>query len=425
MQQIARIALENYRNLSLKEGMTLRPLNIFIGPNGSGKSNLIRFLRFIHDTLGSDNSAEDLAISKNSKPQGSHSYLNLKVLSQNDWDISLSLLFYISDGSHTEFKATLYHLPHANPLLNRESLKLIPNNSSDNPLICYATEKKEGVLEGIVSVYTDMNKREVRAEIVSELPRNQSVFHSLQTALERTSFPPRDIPYHEERRRIMGFVDKWYFYNASDMPSSGIKKATPKFGMSDDTLSESGDNLALVLYNLCQESLDFEDELQKAMTQLFPRTRRLRAVPVGRTSLTLEWYVADNSQPFYLDEMSDGTIRMLCWAAILLSPKPASLIVLDEPEMGIHPAWLRILAGWIKRASLRTQVILSTHSADLLDYFTEERESVYVFSPDPENLTSNIVKSLSEERMKPKLEEGWHLGDLYRVGDPSIGGWPW
>ncbi|MCX6382183.1 MAG: AAA family ATPase, partial [Armatimonadetes bacterium] len=388
----------------------------------SGKSNLIRFLRFIHDTLGSDNSAEGLAFSKNSKPQGSHSYLNLKALSQNDWDISLSLLFYISEGSHTEFKATIYHLPHGNLLLNRESLKLIPNNSNDSPLTCYATEKKEGVLEGIVSVYTDMNKRDVRTEIVSELPSNQSVFHSLQTALERTSLPPRDIPYHEERRRIMGFMDKWIFYNASDMPSSGIKAATPKLGMRDDTLSESGDNLILVLYNLVKEFVDFEDELREAMTQLFPRTRKLRAIENSRTSITLEWYVADNSQPFYLDEMSDGTIRMLCWAAILLSPKPATLIVLDEPEMGIHPKWLRILAGWITRASRKTQVILSTHSADLLDYFTEERESVYVFNTDPDNLTSNLVKPLKEEWLKPKLEEGWQLGDLYRVGDPSIGG---
>ena len=221
----------------------------------------------------------------------------------------------------------------------------------------------------------------------------------------------------------MAFVDKWSFYNASDISSGAIRNATPKLGMRDDTLSESGDNLSLVLYNLVKEFVDFESELQEAMTQLFPRTRRLRAIEVVGTSVQLEWYVSDNKQPFYIREMSDGTIRMLCWAAILLSPKPATLIVLDEPEMGIHPKWLRILAGWITRASRKTQVILSTHSADLLDYFTEERESVYVFNTDPDNLTSNLVKPLKEEWLKPKLEEGWQLGDLYRVGDPSIGGW--
>ncbi|GDX39920.1 hypothetical protein LBMAG21_02120 [Armatimonadota bacterium] len=416
MQQIARIALENYRNLSLKEGMTLRPLNIFIGPNGSGKSNLIRFLRFIHDTLGSQGSVEG-AFEKAMQVFGASRILNVQSSSTVDFSILLDLF----GGVRTEFNTELMaiFLP---VVPTRESLWLDPAGTQSERFPYYDVHS-EMPGEGIVSIYTAIDKRTVQSERVYALPSKQFVFHSLQTFLEKSNLPPRDIPYHEERRHIMGFVDRWSFYNASDISSGAIKKAIPKFGMSDDTLSEQGDNLALVLYNLCQESLDFEDELQEAMTQLFPRTRRLRAVPVGRTSLTLEWHVSDNNKPFYLDEMSDGTIRMLCWAAILLSPKPASLIVLDEPEMGIHPKWLRILAGWIKRASLRTQVILSTHSADLLDYFTEERESVYVFDTDPDNLTSNLVKPLNEAQIKPKIEEGWELGDLYRVGDPSVGGW--
>ena len=83
--------------------------------------------------------------------------------------------------------------------------------------------------------------------------------------------------------------------------------------------------------------------------------------------------------PLYLDEMSDGTVRMLCWATILLSPHLPTLLVIDEPEVGIHPAWMPILSEWIKRASRKTQVIVCTHSPDLLDHFSDCPEKVWRF----------------------------------------------
>jgi predicted ATPase len=121
--------------------------------------------------------------------------------------------------------------------------------------------------------------------------------------------------------------------------------------------------------------------------------------------------------------MSDGTVRMLCWATILHSPLLPSLIVIDEPELGLHVSWMPVLAEWIKKAATKTQIIITTHSPDLLDHFTDCLENVFCFYS--ENRTHFSVKSLSKEMLDQKLEEGWQLGDLYRVGDPSIGGWPW
>ena len=103
------------------------------------------------------------------------------------------------------------------------------------------------------------------------------------------------------------------------------------------------------------------------------------------------------------------------------SPVLPSLIVIDEPELGLHVSWMPILAEWIKKAATKTQIIITTHSPDLLDHFTDRLENVLCFYP--ENRTHFSVKSLSKELLEPKLEEGWELGDLYRVGDPSIGGW--
>ena len=123
--------------------------------------------------------------------------------------------------------------------------------------------------------------------------------------------------------------------------------------------------------------------------------------------------------------MSDGTVRMLCWASVLLSPTPPTLLVIDEPELGIHAAWLPILAEWIKRASSKTQVIISTHSADLLDNFTDCIQNVFRFSSERDRMHFTISPLSEKDMLQEKLRDGWKLGDLYRVGDPSIGGWPW
>ena len=125
--------------------------------------------------------------------------------------------------------------------------------------------------------------------------------------------------------------------------------------------------------------------------------------------------------------MSDGTIRMLCWAVILHSPRPPTLIVIEEPELGIHPAWMPILADWIKRATQKTQVIVTTHSPDLLDHFTDQLDDgyIYAFQRDFESQSHFKPKRLDRDAISGWLEDGWQLGDLYRVGNPAVGGWPW
>jgi predicted ATPase len=207
------------------------------------------------------------------------------------------------------------------------------------------------------------------------------------------------------------------------MDLNQIRTAEPKLGQSDIYLSQSGDNLALVLDNLYNQNIDFEESLNLAMKSILPKTRRIRPIRSGRLSLTVEWHFKDTNEPFYLNEMSDGTVRMLCWATILHSPVLPSLLVIDEPELGLHVAWMPILAEWIKQAAQKTQVIITTHSPDLLDHFTDRLENISYFHSTDQNHFS--IKPLSREILEPKLTEGWELGDLYRVGDPSLGGWPW
>lgn len=114
---------------------------------------------------------------------------------------------------------------------------------------------------------------------------------------------------------------------------------------------------------------------------------------------------------------------MLCWAVVLLSPEMPTLLVLDEPELGLHPAWMQTLAQWIQRASEQTQVIVSTHSPDLLDHFSNRAKDVVCFCKAQDGLWS--LSCLDQKILDEKMRKGWELGDLYRVGDPLVGGWPW
>lgn len=86
----------------------------------------------------------------------------------------------------------------------------------------------------------------------------------------------------------------------------------------------------------------------------------------------LEWRQKGTDFPFQPNQLSDGTIRFVCLATALLQPNPPATIVIDEPELGLHPYAISILADLIKSASERTQVIVSTQSPTLLDHFAPE-----------------------------------------------------
>lgn len=424
---ISRIELKNYRNLDLENGLSLDNLNIFVGSNGSGKSNLIRIFKFLQDGLigvpdpkrgiSSYESAVadfgsgrilDATIEKpavvwfdirfnNGKDYDDGLQIDFDVRSENDLSIK-SEGFYRIPGWNN--KAEFYY--HINNNLSTGIIKVINNDLHEVKPINH-TYNKDIALPHIRD-WVDIQISDPN----SEYPK------------DTLNYP---VLYASERFFYNIFF--WYFYESSNIHLNRIRKTSPELGSLDNALSPTGENLVLVLYNLIRDNVDFEERITDAMRELFPRTKRIRILPLGRLSLSLEWYVEGQKQPFYLDEMSDGTVRMLCWATVLLSPRQQSLIVIDEPEAGIHPAWLRILAGWIKEASRRSQVIISTHSADLLDYFTEEYENVRIFTKSDTNPNNYTVKTLDSNMLKPKLDEGWKLGDLYRVGDPSIGGWPW
>ncbi|MEH2379532.1 MAG: AAA family ATPase [Nostoc sp.] len=421
---------KNYKNLSLDQVVRLKNLNIFIGSNGSGKSNFISCLKFLKDSLTKipDESRSVSSFEDAVAQIGSNRILDVSV--ESPARVRLAYCFSFSPLPRDSSILDL------NIFVNRDNARGISiaeeylysgenlyDSTAFTPFYYYKFHARE-VGKGAVSVYDEPGQvSKTHFEGLDNIPTNFLGLTAIPRLLEDSQSPPENTPVYKIRRDLIELVSKWQFYNANNMDLNLIRMAEPKIGGSDIYLSSSGDNLPLVLDNLTLDNIHFDESINQAMKAILPNSHRLRPIRSGRLSLTVEWYFRDVKEAFYLNEMSDGTVRMLCWATILHSPVLPSLLVIDEPELGLHVSWMPILAEWIKKAAIKTQVIITTHSPDLLDYFTDCLENVFCFYS--EDKTHFSIKTLSKEMLNDKLEEGWQLGDLYRVGDPSIGGWPW
>ena len=126
-----------------------------------------------------------------------------------------------------------------------------------------------------------------------------------------------------------------------------------------------------------------------------------------------------NGKEFTLGSLSDGEIRILLLMTIFYLDTNSKVVFIDEPELNLHTEWLLMLRQDFYNSE--KQLIISTHSADLLDSFTEDfidgKVNILVF----ENGRIKVLEL--NESIKERFSEGYELGDLYRSGDPDIGGW--
>jgi predicted ATPase len=130
----------------------------------------------------------------------------------------------------------------------------------------------------------------------------------------------------------------------------------------------------------------------------------------------LEWKQKDSDAYFDAYSLSDGTLRFICLATLLLQPNPPALILLDEPELGLHPFAIRILAEMLQSAAERAQVLLATQSVTLLDNF--EPKDIIV----AENVDGKTTfHRLDSEKLDVWLQE-FSIGDLWEKN--VLGGRP-
>lgn len=222
---------------------------------------------------------------------------------------------------------------------------------------------------------------------------------------------------------MRAYFSKFYAYMSSKFDLDKVRQLQDPNG-NGNFLAKDGSNFLNVYRQACRSDPDFETRFFAKMQALITDLTEIRIVE-GLDKIGMKLFMGQES--YLLSEVSDGTIEALLLALLTSMPQKQAptLLAIDEPEVNLHPAWQAVLAKWLQMSGNFKQCFISTHSSDLLDAFTEgfRDGAVDIFVYD--QMGRNTFRPLDRERVNDELEKGWLLGDLYRVNDPSIGGWPW
>ena len=185
-------------------------------------------------------------------------------------------------------------------------------------------------------------------------------------------------------------------------------------------LRSNGSNLAPFLYLLREKQPDSYNLIVGAVRQVAPFFQDFRLEPqlLNPDKMRLEWIHAGTDAYFDASSLSDGTLRFIALASLFLQPpvyRP-SVILVDEPELGMHPYAITLLASLMKQASTETQVVVSTQSSLLLDHF--EPEGILV--AERVNGATEFTR-LDASQLAPWLEN-YSLGQLWEKNE--LGGRP-
>ncbi len=173
-------------------------------------------------------------------------------------------------------------------------------------------------------------------------------------------------------------------------------------------------NLGLLLNEI--EHVDAGAELNRLLTLFLPRYQRFSTRIQGGS---VQFYLHEKGllAPIPATRLSDGTIRFMAILALLLSPSPPPLICIEEPELGLHPDAVALLAELLIDSAERTQLVVTTHSDALISALTEHPGSVLVC----EHRNGTVIERLDPERLTFWLES-YRLGEVWRIGE--LGGNP-
>jgi predicted ATPase len=206
--------------------------------------------------------------------------------------------------------------------------------------------------------------------------------------------------------RYLSSFKIYHFHDTSD--SSSLR--TPADLNDNIALREDGGNLASFLYFLQEVHEKHFRRIEYIVKSVAPYFERFQLQPdrLNESRINLEWTEINHPDIlFNASHFSDGTLRFIALATLLMQPNMPEVIIIDEPELGLHPVAINTLAGLIKKASAKSQIIISTQSVNLVGNF------------EPDNIiTVDRVDGQSVfNRLEKENLEGWlsdfTLGDLW------------
>jgi len=329
MNHLSKLHVDGFR--SLKElDIEFRPLNVLIGANGAGKSNLIDFFRM-----------QNYAMSRGfQKP-------------------------YISDrgpASHI-----LHFGPKRTPVINAEL-----EFTSDRGLNFYRfslahVRQDDTFLFTNEEVQLHDSERDTPAPPIPVGPGG----HRESGLSEKWSVTDPTV------RFIKGLIERCRVYQFHDTSVASFLRGKPTV---DDSryLRADGGNLAAILYRLQEEKTDVCQEILRTLQTILPWLDDLKLEPeglAGKQVIPLRWRMTGQGDyDFVAGQLSDGSLRIMALVTLLLLPEEMTpgILIIDEPELGLHPAAENVIGGLMKYASRTRQIILSTQSATFVDKFSPD-----------------------------------------------------
>jgi predicted ATPase len=365
-------------------------LNVLIGANGSGKSNLIEVISLLQ-AMPRDNKLS-------------------KVISDGgdigEWlwkgeEISFSGIETLVENPkdqpplrHTlEFIATGYHLE----IINESIAKTNPPSNISKSVFHY---KYDGQQASVNSQFHD-------GKTLHNIETRQSILAQRQ---DPEAYPEMDY--------LGDYYKKIRLYREWQFGRDALVRKPQRTGLANDFLEEDISNLALVL-NRLSENREVKRRLLDELKLFYESIEDFGCRIINDRYVEIFFQESSFNTSVPATRLSDGTLRYLSLLAILLHPNPPPLICIEEPELGLHPDILPTLIDLLKEAAQKTQIIITTHSADLVDALSNMPEAVLVFD---KHEGSTTVTRLNKEDLADWLED-YSLGQLWSRG--HIGGNRW
>lgn len=354
MRTLELLTIKNFKSIH-EQALKLGRLNVFIGGNGAGKSNLIEVFRFLSEIV-----EQNLAV-----------YTGIKGGADN-------LLYFGRKNSPHMY----LHLEFGEGDISN-SYEVLLRGTDDDGLI----------IESETAYYHEKGKypKPFDKHVVSG---------SKESKLKEVD--------HITTRQVMRDLASYRVYHFHDTSDNASMKAT---GEVEDNrfLRPQAENLAAFLYWMQEIQPHNYANIQNVVRQIAPFFDSFQLAPskLSPSKIQLEWHEKNSNTYFKASSLSDGTLRFICLATLLLQPELPTIILLDEPELGLHPAAVTLLADLLKSAATRTQVIVATQSVTLVNQF--DPDQVWTTNRDDKQ---SIFCHLSDQDMASWLED-YSLGELW------------
>jgi predicted ATPase len=390
------IQLRNFLSFGPEsEPLGLRPLNVVIGPNGSGKSNLLEGVALIQSAPGT--------LSKTIREGGG----------VRDWlwkgqegSVTASLEVVtepLRPGGWLPLRYRLDFTASASrfEIVDERIENAHPSPGDDAPYFYYRYENNHPVIKVRSQDSGPSRERRLRRE---EVDPEKSIMAQR-----------RDPDSYPEITRLAENFEKIRIYRDWASGRYTPPRLPQPADLPNQWLEESGRNLGLVLNRLRRDT-QARKILRERFQDIYDGADDFDTIIEGGT---VQIFVQEERFSVPATRLSDGTLRYLCLLAILHDPNPPPLICIDEPEVGLHPDLIHHVADSIRAASERTQVVVTTHSTQLVDAFTDQPEAILVCEK-PESGTQ--FRRLEADRLRPWLEQ-YRLGAVWTSGE--LGGTRW